>query len=117
MSTIADLATESDAAALISSPRPAWLFKHSNSCSISHAADGEFREYVASHDDPAGMLVVQTQRPLSGWVATTLKYTHQSPQLFLVQGGKVLWQASHWSITAAAMVAARAKVDAAAKAS
>jgi bacillithiol system protein YtxJ len=112
MTTIADLATEADAAALISSPRPAWIFKHSNTCSISHAAESEFSAYVAACDDPAGMLVVQTRRPLSNWVSATLKYTHQSPQLFLVHEGKVLWHASHWGITAAAMAAARAKADA-----
>jgi bacillithiol system protein YtxJ len=112
MTTLAPLATEADAAALIRSSRPAWIFKHSDSCSISHAAESEFSAYVATHDDPAGMLVVQSQRPLSNWLASTLKYTHQSPQLFLVQDGKVLWHASHWSITAAAMAGARAKVAA-----
>jgi bacillithiol system protein YtxJ len=52
------------------------------------------------------MVVVQTARPLSTWIATRLGHVHQSPQLFLVREGRVLWHASHWGITAAAMAAA-----------
>ncbi len=92
---------------LILSQRPAWLLKHSRTCPISAAALDEFTRYLAAHpDDPAGLLVVQDQRPLSNWVAQRLKYTHQSPQLFLLQSGEVLWSASHWSITVEAMAEA-----------
>ncbi len=104
---ITTLADETAAAALIASPKPAWLFKHSATCPISGAALEEIENYLTAHPGtPAGMVVVQSQRPLSNWVASTLKYTHQSPQLFLVKGGAVLWQSTHWSITAAAMAKA-----------
>jgi bacillithiol system protein YtxJ len=53
------------------------------------------------------MVVVQEQRPLSNLIAQRLKYTHQSPQLFLIENGSVRWHASHWGITATAMSAAR----------
>jgi thioredoxin 1 len=106
------LTGEAEAQALIRSSRPAWLFKHSNACSVSHEAEREVADYLAAHDDPAGMVVVQGQRPLSNWIATTLKCAHQSPQLFLLREGVVLWQASHWGITAAAMAAARARAEA-----
>ncbi len=103
-----ELKAEAEAEALIASPEPAWLFKHSNTCPTSSAALDEFRGYLTAHPhEPAGMLVVQTQRPLSNWLATRLKRTHQSPQLFLVKAGAIVWTASHWSITAAAMDQAR----------
>jgi thioredoxin 1 len=91
---------------LLAQPK-AWVFKHSATCSISHAAEAEVAAWMASHPDaPGGALIVQTERPLSGLVALRLGYTHQSPQLFLVGGGQVRWQASHWSITGDAMDAA-----------
>ena len=98
------LVDETDTETLISSTAPAWLLKHSNTCPISTAALDEFTKFLTNRPgDTAGMLVVQTQRSLSNWVAERLKYTHQSPQLFLLRGGRVLWQASHWSITSDAM--------------
>ena len=85
-------------------PQPAWLFKHSITCSISRAALDEVEGFLSRHPDAAlGMVTVQSQRPLSNWIATRLARVHQSPQLFLLQAGQVRWSASHWSITAAAM--------------
>jgi bacillithiol system protein YtxJ len=101
------LVDESDTETLIASATPAWLLKHSNTCPISTAALDEFTKFLTNRPgDAAGMLVVQTQRLLSTWVAERLKFTHQSPQLFLVRGGRVLWHASHWSITHDAMAEA-----------
>ncbi len=84
----------------------AWIFKHSRTCSISAEALRELESHLAAQPLPIGMLVVQDQRPLSNWLSTRLGYTHQSPQLFLVGGGAVRWQGSHWGITAAALAAA-----------
>lgn len=98
------LTQDSEAEVLITAPQVAWLLKHSRTCPISAAALDEFTRYLAAHpDQPAGMLVVQDQRPLSNWVAQRLKFTHQSPQLFLLKNGQVLWNASHWNITQQAM--------------
>lgn len=98
------LASEADVDALMSAPGPTWLLKHSNSCSISSAALGEVSRFLGEHPDhQAGMVVVQSHRPLSNHVSQRLKFVHQSPQLFLLKEGKVAWSATHWSITADAM--------------
>lgn len=98
------LNSETDTEALINSPSSTWLLKHSRTCSISTAALEEFTRYLeANPDQAAGMIVVQDQRPLSNWIAERLKYTHQSPQLFLLRQGRVLWCGSHWGISVAAM--------------
>ncbi len=95
--------------ALLALPRPAWLLKHSNACPTSFAALEAFNAHLAAHpDEPAGLLVIQEQRPLSNWVATRFGRVHQSPQLFLLSNGKVAWMATHWGITAAAMSTAMA---------
>jgi bacillithiol system protein YtxJ len=83
---------------------PAWLFKHSNRCEISAAALSEIAAFAARHPDQRlGMVVVQEQRALSNAIATRLGRVHQTPQLFLLDRGSVIWSASHWSITLAAM--------------
>jgi bacillithiol system protein YtxJ len=99
--------TQADAEALIASPVPAWLLKHSNACPISFAALDAFTAFLERQEAmPAGVLVIQEQRQLSNWVADRLKRAHQSPQVFLLRSGQVLWTATHWSITAEAMAAA-----------
>lgn len=98
------LTTEAEIEALITAAQPAWLLKHSITCSISSAALDEVEAFLARHPgSAAGMVTVQTHRPLSTWIASRLVRVHQSPQLFLLQAGQVRWSASHWSITAAAM--------------
>lgn len=105
---IARLAGQEHVERLLSGPGPAWILKHSATCPISGEALGEVEAYLAAHPgEEAGMVVVQEDRPLSNWIAQRLGRVHQSPQLFLVAGGAVAWSASHWSITAAAMEAAR----------
>lgn len=107
------LASEEDVDALMSAPGPIWLLKHSNACSISTAALDEVNRFLGDHPDQhGGVLVVQSHRPLSNHVSQRLKFVHQSPQLFLLKGGKVVWSATHWSITAEAMGAAAASATA-----
>lgn len=106
--TITTLTDQAEAERLIALPA-AWIFKHSRTCGVSAEAMREVEAYLAAHALPFGLVVVQDQRPLSNWLSTRLGYTHQSPQLFLVGGGAVRWQASHWSITAAAMAAAQTR--------
>jgi bacillithiol system protein YtxJ len=105
--TMQPLASEADFDAFLTAPGAVWIFKHSNTCGISAAAHDEVTRFLSDHPgQPAAMVVVQTHRPLSTLIANRLKYVHQSPQLFLVKGGKVVWSATHWSITAGAMAAA-----------
>ena len=102
------ITSNEDVEALMRAPGPAWLLKHSAACHISSGAHEEFLAYCAAHpDEPAGIVVVQTHRPVSNWIAGRLGLTHQTPQLFLLHGGKVAWATSHWGITAAAMTKAR----------
>ncbi|MFW5845291.1 MAG: bacillithiol system redox-active protein YtxJ [Planctomycetota bacterium] len=97
------LTSEDDLERLLSSPGPVWVFKHSAICPTSSAALQEVERYLSQHEATAAMVVVQEQRPVSNLIARKLGYTHQSPQLFLVEDGRVRWQSSHWGITADAM--------------
>jgi bacillithiol system protein YtxJ len=103
------LTSDADVGVLLAAPQ-AWLLKHSNTCPTSAAALDEVEAWLATHPGTlAGIVVVQTHRPVSNLIATRLNRVHQSPQLFLLRGGSVAWAVSHWQITAAAMDAAWAK--------
>lgn len=103
------LTSQNQIEALIAKAGPTWLFKHSNTCGISAAALAQVDNYLAAHPgDGSGMVVVQESRPLSSWISSRLRYVHQSPQIFLLRDGKVVWSASHWAISAEAMAEATA---------
>ena len=99
--------SNADVDAFLAQQGPRWILKHSATCSISHAAKAEYDSFLASHGDiPAAMVVVQDHRPVSNYIAEVLGKVHQSPQAFLVDEGKVIWTATHWSITEQAMAEA-----------
>ena len=109
---ITEAQSQGDIDALFFAEKPSWVFKHSATCPISAAAQDEIETYLSTHPaESAAMVVVQHDRPLSNWISTRFGRVHQSPQLFLVANGAVLWSTSHWSITAAAMDAQRAKLS------
>jgi bacillithiol system protein YtxJ len=104
------LTKETELDEVMKSSAMTWLFKHSNTCGVSSAAFDEVNDFLNSHpEQQVSMVVVQTHRPLSNIIASRLKHVHQSPQLFLLKDGYVLWSATHWSITADAMTMALKK--------
>ena len=104
---IRELTRPADVDDLLNGDQPAWLFKHSRICPNSSAALGQVQLHLVEHpDQPAGMVVVQTHRPVSNYIADVTTIAHQSPQLLLVRQGTVLWHASHNAITTAAMAEA-----------
>ena|SRR5215208_6631901 len=98
-----------------SESRPVLLFKHSYTCGVSMEA---LDELVAHLNDrgPRGdapleqqrppqyaMVTVQTHRAVSNAIAQQLNVRHETPQALLVKGGRVVWSASHFRVTAAAV--------------
>jgi len=112
-----------------SQSRPVLLFKHSYTCGVSLEA---LDELVAHLNDrgPKGsaplktrsvplemgsapqphdlhpqyaMVTVQTHRAVSNAIAQKLGVRHETPQALLVKNGRVVWSASHFRVTAAAV--------------
>ncbi len=80
----------------------AILFKHSPRCGISAAAHAEIDRFVEAHPDvPVYRIDVLEARPLSNAVAERFGIVHQSPQAILCRDGRAVWDASHYSVTAA----------------
>lgn len=84
-----------------SAERPIFVFKHSTRCPISARAHAEYQRFAEAHPEiECREVLVIEQRPLSQYIALQTGVTHQSPQALLFSGGKVVWNASHYSISA-----------------
>ena len=79
----------------------AVLLKHGARCPVSARAREELSAFVRSHPDvPCGSLEVTAHGDLSKHAAEQLGVEHESPQVFVIRGGKVAWHAEHYAITA-----------------
>lgn len=80
-----------------SNEKPVFVFKHSTTCPISATAYDEYLSYES--DIEKYFLKVRESRAVSNKIESDLNITHQSPQIFIIQNGKALWNASHSKIT------------------
>ena len=79
----------------------AVLLKHGARCPVSARAREELSAFVRSHPDvPCGSLEGTANGDLSKHAAEQLGVAHESPQVFVIRGGKVSWHAEHYAITA-----------------
>ena len=104
LSTVAEF----DALVAESFERPVVILKHSDSCGRSAYAMetvfGELERWAQGVKDVScRVVVVQEHRELSDAIERRLKIRHHTPQLILIRHGRVVWHASHWGITDAAM--------------
>ncbi len=98
-----------------SDSRPVLLFKHSHACGVSMEALDEIVAHLNGRGPrgsvpPPGaspaqyaMVTVQTHRAVSNAVAQKLGVRHETPQALLIREGRVVWSASHFRVTAAAV--------------
>jgi thioredoxin 1 len=93
---------ELEAAIAESRERPVLLFKHSRYCGVSCEALDELHSHIDRHEGPTSykMITVQTHRPVSDAAAARFNVRHETPQALLLRDGKVVWNASHFRITA-----------------
>jgi bacillithiol system protein YtxJ len=89
--------------------RPVLLFKHSRSCGTSAQAFDELLDHLSGprlKDATHAVITVQTHRDVSTAAAARLGIRHETPQALLLRDGRVVWSASHFRVTAAAIAAA-----------
>ncbi|HLM57303.1 MAG TPA: bacillithiol system redox-active protein YtxJ [Pyrinomonadaceae bacterium] len=82
-----------------SNQEPVLIFKHSNACPISAQAYKQMKDYKGD----VSIIVVQQARDVSQAVEQRTGVRHESPQALVLRGGQVVWTASHFDITAAAV--------------
>ena len=81
------------------------LFKHSVTCGTSAEAHDELVAHLSEgrHAIQYAIVTVQTHQDVSDAVATRLNVRHETPQVLLIQEGRVVWEASHFRVTADAI--------------
>jgi bacillithiol system protein YtxJ len=79
-----------------SKERPVVIFKHSLTCPISAAAYEQMSEFAGE----VALVEVQRARELSAEIENRLGVNHESPQVIVLRNGQVVWDASHFKITA-----------------
>jgi bacillithiol system protein YtxJ len=82
-----------------SKQRPIVIFKHSLTCPISAAAYDQMTRF----DGDVALIEVQRARQLSNEIEKRLGVAHESPQVLILSKGQVVWNASHFKITADAV--------------
>ena len=85
-----------------SNETPAILFKHSNSCGISARA----HKQMAEVECPVGIVTVQNARAVSLEIERRFGLSHETPQVLIVRGADLLWNASHYNVSASAVTEA-----------
>jgi bacillithiol system protein YtxJ len=103
---IVDLQQDRDLEDLLAKSKtdPVLIFKHSTQCPISAQAYEEFVDFAeASHNLTCAAVMVIENRILSNAIANRFGVRHESPQALLIKDGRVVWHASHWSITSDSM--------------
>lgn len=90
---------------LLSKEKPIAIFKHSTRCSISSMAKHRFEKNwdYGKSIVPVYLDLIQ-YRSLSNRIAEYFGVQHESPQLLVVQAGKVVHYSSHNAIDATDLV-------------
>ena len=92
-----------------SSAHPVLVFKHSLTCGTSAQALDELADHLQHADGPHAhyaLVTVQTHRDVSTAISTRVGIRHETPQALLIMGGRVVWSASHFRVTAEAIAKA-----------
>jgi bacillithiol system protein YtxJ len=94
--------TSLDEMAERSKERAVVLFKHSLTCPISARAYQQMAEFPGE----VTLIEVQRAREFSREIEKRLGIAHESPQVIVLRNGQVVWNASHFDITAEAVAEA-----------
>ncbi|MBU0958404.1 MAG: bacillithiol system redox-active protein YtxJ [Nanoarchaeota archaeon] len=82
-----------------SSDRPVFILRHSSTCPFSVAGNKQVEEYMKTSGQNVYRVIVQTERPLSNEIASTLGIKHESPQLIGLKKRKPYFVLNYSDIT------------------
>lgn len=78
--------------------KPVVIFKHSTRCSISRFALRQWENESEVNAVYYYLIDLLNFRPVSQYVAERFQIRHESPQIIVLKGGKVVSHASHQDI-------------------
>lgn len=93
---------EVDHILMSSNEKPQVIYKHSRSCAISYLALKDLETLSVESKEKADFYMVDVigQRPISNHITKELAVRHESPQLFVIKNGEVIWNGSHHQVKA-----------------
>ena len=79
---------------------PVIIFKYSNICNSSERLHNEFRQKIKEKkiNNPIYLVTVQTEPVLSEKIAEMFGVKHESPQILILNKGKLTYTAHHYYI-------------------
>lgn len=82
--------------------KPVLIFKHSTRCGVSSMAFNTFQNQWSSGDSLCDLYYVDLlqHRDVSNEIATLTGIRHESPQVIVLKGDEIIYDASHSSIDA-----------------
>ncbi|WP_421775221.1 bacillithiol system redox-active protein YtxJ [Gracilimonas sp.] len=99
-----ELTSEEEVADVLqtSNEKPQVIYKHSSRCATSYFALKNVESITAEIQEQADFHMVDVigHRPVSMHIAEKLGIRHESPQLFVIKDGEVVWCGSHNQIQA-----------------
>lgn len=103
-----ELLTDQNFAAALkaSKKQPVFIFKHSTECPVSAGAYRRFSKWIKDNPKeapPTYLVKVIERRPVSKNIEAKLAVKHESPQILLLNEGKVVWHTSHEAIESKAI--------------
>jgi bacillithiol system protein YtxJ len=81
-----------------SDSEPVFIFKHSTRCGISSVILNKFEKQMREKNRSYYFLNILANRELSNWIADELNIRHESPQLIVLKGAKVIAYDSHYRL-------------------
>jgi len=78
--------------------KPVVIFKHSTRCSISRFALRQWENESEISAADYFLIDLLNFRPVSQYIADRFQIRHESPQIIVLKGGKVISHASHDAI-------------------
>ncbi|HSI71440.1 MAG TPA: bacillithiol system redox-active protein YtxJ [Gillisia sp.] len=91
-----------DEIAEMSYETPVAILKHSTSCGISRMVLRQFEQEYNTKEGEIKLyfLDLLSYRSVSNRIASKFNVPHESPQLIIIKGGKVVYDASHSEVSA-----------------
>lgn len=93
---------EVDEVFLASNETAQIILKHSNSCGTSYFAKKNLESITKEELGSTSLHLIDVirSRPVSNYLADKAGVRHESPQVFIIKNGEVVWNASHGMVTA-----------------
>ena len=98
--------------ALASAPGRTIVYKHSPICSLCTWSIEEVADFAESADVTVQQVDVLRQRSLSQGIEAHFGVRHESPQVLIIDDGRVTWHGSHRALRAERLLAAASGNDA-----